>query len=479
MIYVHGYGDSKYAMMGNAEAQAKFGYYTFCYSVRGQGKSTGLSNLISRTEMKDLFEIVDYIKKDSLADSAHIGICGASQGGILPFMAACNGLNVTMVMSDLASPEFASSWIENGSIKITAFFTVDYDTSVVRYTPEVIKMRNWMLSKNRKAWDSLYNTMPRNRDFILDVPNNKVPVLLSNGWQDKFFNSSGVLKAVGLMKSPCVLYCGAMDGHGVDSAAEENAFISFLDNAWMGFYMKNTTGALFDTTKFFFAASHFPSAGHLWSFSRYQTQAFSKIPRQDIKLYLHSDHTLSNSAGAGAKSFVVLNNDVRDKSLQMLTGIMEKFAGNNFDKKFIKHEIVFDSEPLNSGLMFAGTPSIVLYYSSDKPVCQYNFQIWEVTPQNEAKLVTRINYTDRNNKPGKINNSTINGLSHAHEFKAGNRIRIVVTNLDTSPNDDFLSTNPYVLPVLTKSKNTIFMNDVYPSHVILPVINIPSGSRAQ
>ena len=128
IIYIHGYGDSKYAELDNAKEQAEYGYYTLVYSVRGQGASTGLSNLISRTEMHDLFEIVDFVKKDTLADSTHFGIYGASQGGILPFMAVCNGLKVTMVMSDLASPEFASSWIENGSIKMTAFFSVDYDT---------------------------------------------------------------------------------------------------------------------------------------------------------------------------------------------------------------------------------------------------------------------------------------------------------------------------------------------------------------
>ena len=47
VIMVHGYGDNKETLAGFCKAQAQYGYYTFTYSVRGQGHSGGLSNLIS------------------------------------------------------------------------------------------------------------------------------------------------------------------------------------------------------------------------------------------------------------------------------------------------------------------------------------------------------------------------------------------------------------------------------------------------
>ena len=96
VIMVHGYGDRKETLEGFANAQASFGYCVYTYSVRGQGNSGGLSNLISITEAQDLMELVNYVKHDQASglDSANVLITGGSQGGILPYMANCNGMNV-------------------------------------------------------------------------------------------------------------------------------------------------------------------------------------------------------------------------------------------------------------------------------------------------------------------------------------------------------------------------------------------------
>src|ERR1035437_1447300 len=53
MLYCHGYGDSKESELPTAKDQAQFGYITFAYSMRGQGHSGRLSNLISTVEMND------------------------------------------------------------------------------------------------------------------------------------------------------------------------------------------------------------------------------------------------------------------------------------------------------------------------------------------------------------------------------------------------------------------------------------------
>ena len=477
MIYVHGYGDSKDIEIENARAQAQFGYYTLCFSVRGQGKSTGLSNLISRTEMNDLFELVSFVKRDSLADSTHVGIFGASQGGLLPFMAICNGLDVTMIMSDLASPEFASGLIENGSIKITGLFTVDYDTSIVRYTPEVKNIRKWMLSKREKDWDSLTYYLPRNRDFMQNVKDNKVPVLICNAWQDKFFNTLGSVKATQLLTSPFVAYWGAMEGHGADTTFEENNFISNLDNAWMGYYLKGLSNPFTDSTRLIFAASRFPAIGKLWSFNRYTSAQWEPHGVTDIPFYFTPKGSLSYTPNAAIKDRLTLINAVRDPSLKMIEAIQDRFRGPDFDSKFTKHSIVFDSEPLTSDYLMAGTPKLNLTYASDARVCQYNFQIWEVGSNKESKLITRINYTDRHCTPGIIHRASIEGISHAHLFKAGDRIRIILTNLDTDLDDHFLHSNPHVLPVLIQSRNTVYMNKTSPSFISLPMMPIPTVNQ--
>ena len=65
VIMVHGYGDNKNTLAAFCHDQASYGYYTMTFSVRGQGLSGGLSNLISNTERDDLLEIINWVKNDS------------------------------------------------------------------------------------------------------------------------------------------------------------------------------------------------------------------------------------------------------------------------------------------------------------------------------------------------------------------------------------------------------------------------------
>ena len=63
-LIAHGYGLTKFSEMPDAEDYASNGYYSFVYSMRGQGVSEGLSNFISMTEANDLKQVVVYMKND-------------------------------------------------------------------------------------------------------------------------------------------------------------------------------------------------------------------------------------------------------------------------------------------------------------------------------------------------------------------------------------------------------------------------------
>jgi len=113
---------------------------------------------------------------------------------------------------------------------------------------------------------------------------------------------------------------------------------------------------------------------------------------------------------------------------------------------------------LSQDLKVIGTPDINIDYSSNANICQYNFQIFEKT-NTTAKFVSRINFTDRNYTANTRNNKSINGLSFAHIFKKGNKIRVVLTNLDTNPEDSILiGTFPHVLPVMVNGADNLFLS---------------------
>ena len=475
IMFCHGFSESKETEVPDAIGQAQFGYYTFVYSMRGQGKSGGLSNLISTVEMNDLLEIVDYIKQDPAVDSSRIIIFGASQGGIIPFMAACNGVRVSTVMSDLASPEFASSWIENGSIKVTFLFTVNYDSSIVRYTDEVKNIRRWALSKENEKWDSLAYFLPRERDFLDKVPFCKVPVLITNAWQDRFFNVTGMMKATKLLKVPFMAYYGAVDGHGSDTSYKENKFISDYDNNWENYWLGNIPPLLAESTKYQYASSSYPIVNNQWTFSHYTSKDWPPAYLAPFKLYFHPRGKLLEIPNTALNDKVGFWNELIDTSFTMLQAINTSFRGEFFSKRFRKNTLVFESGPLTNDYQLIGVPKIHLFYSSTADVCQYNIQIWEVKPGSEARFVTRINYTDRNYKPGIVKEQIVGGPAYSHLFKQGDKIRIVFTNLDTQPADSFLTTNPYVLPVLKRAYNSVYMGQTYPSSIELPVMESSSG----
>jgi predicted acyl esterase len=470
---VHGYGDNKETLAGFCHDQAQYGYYTSTFSVRGQGNSGGLSNLISITEAQDLIEYVSAIKRDSVNGSNpnNILIMGGSQGGLLPFMAACNGMNVKTIISALAPPNFASSWIENGCIKMTLLWTISYTPDTARYNSQVTAMSNWIYANNKNKWDSLAYWLPVNRDFMAQVPNNRIPLIIEGSWQDKFFNASGIMQASTTLSSsvPFRLYLGAVQGHGGDHSATEDTWHMQFFNDWFFYWLFGVQNGTLDAPKYQFAYTTLPIVNKYFTF----VHDSSLVPLQQVstnyRLYFGSGSKLNPSYKSTGTKSVSFKNAV-SSSLTMQEAVDEEFKGPVFNSKFKKASIYFETAPLTSNFKMLGIPKINLdYLSTAGTFCQFNFQIYEVTPSGSLNFVNRINYTDRNYTANSRRVRNFQGQAHAHTFKAGNKIRVVLTNLDTAPIDtSFLGSNPFVLPVLNNGTNNVFLSTS--SYIDLPMV---------
>jgi predicted acyl esterase len=473
VIFVHGYGDNKETLAGFAKAQAEYGYYTAAFSMRGQGNSTGLSNLISSIEAKDMIEFVNAIKNDASggANPDNILIMGGSQGGLIPLMACTMGMQVKTIISALAPPDFASSWIENGSVKMTLLWSIEYTPDTVRYNSQVDRMSNWIYANNKNYWDSLAYWLPVGRDFQNSVKNNKVPVLMEGSWQDKFFNASGIIQAAANnTSSPFKLYLGAVQGHGGDHSPSEDTWHMQFFNDWFLYWLFGDQNGILNRTKYDFAFTHYPANGTYWSF----THDSSHIPFSQMttgcKLYFNTNGRLTVSPNGSNSRRAALRNQVSG-GLTMHEAVNEEFTGQVFNSKFKKRSLNFTSQVLASDLKWLGTPKINLdYLSTAKPFVQYNFQVYELKSDGTQKLINRVNYTDRNYTANSRRTRNFQGQAHGHIFKAGNRIRVVITNLDTSPDDQwFLGTNPFVLPAINNGYNYVYLNSK--SYIELPVVS--------
>jgi len=487
-VICHGFGLTKYTEMPTAEDYAADGYYSLVYSMRGQGVSEGFSNFISITEANDLKEVVQYIKNDVNTNDNKIFILGGSQGGIIPMMAVCNGLNVKTLITDLASPVAGSNWIENGGIKMTFLWSTSYNSTIVRYNPLVSRFRTWILANTKDKWDSLYSVMPQNREFISQLSNCQIPVLVENTWQDKFFNTYGMIQAAYILPYNNIkMYFGAMDGHGSDLIQAEEDYKDQVISDWLDYHIEGINNNVMNVNnKFTYASSKFPASESQWSWTRNNSSTWPPAGVQNVKLYFHPDNSLQVFGYSGAQNEISVNNDILDTNVTMEYLVNTEFRGSLFDAKFRKNTVTFDTPALLQNATLAGTPFAYLYYSSTaNQICQYNLQIFEVKPNGNEKLVTRINWTDRDYTANSVKQKYVNGQSYSHIFTTGNRIRVKLTNLDNVPlydfngdtTDVFLRTNPFILPSLKKGTNKLLINNNSKSYIELPLINFVIGIK--
>jgi predicted acyl esterase len=478
VIMVHGYGDRKETLEGFASAQAQYNYVVYTYSVRGQGNSGGLSNLMSTTEAQDLIELVNFIRTDFSTglDTSKILITGGSQGGTVPYIAACmGGLKVKTIISSLSSPKFATSWIENGCIKMTFLWTIEYPSDTARYNPLVDRMSDWCYSNAKDKWDSLARWVPVNRDFENIISQCKIPIMIENCWQDKFFNGYGNISTISLLTAPKRYYFGAVMGHGGDTSYAEDQWHMNFFNEWYYTYLWGMDQGFSTRPIFHYASTTFPAtSSSMWSFKHDSSSVWPPSGISNMKLYFNANSKLKTSYDYNNSEYVSLKNQVTS-GYTMQQAVTDEFTGTNFTNKFKKATLTFTSDALTQNLQMTGTPSINFDYASSANVCQFNFQIYEVMGTT-AKLVNRINYTDRAYTTNQRKTKLINGISHSHIFKKNSKIKIIVTNLDTSSPDDtrFLGTNPFVLPVMTNATHKMYLsNNCY---INLPVKNAAASN---
>jgi predicted acyl esterase len=361
---------------------------------------------------------------------------------------------------------------------MTLLWTVSYTPDIVRYNSTVGRFRSWILSSQKDKWDSLAYYVPLNRDFANRVNSCQVPVFVSNAWQDRFFNTAGMINAVGSIQAPFRVYWGALDGHGSDESDEEFEFQSEVTSDWLDYWLKNIqNGVLNPQYKFVYASTRFPRNYNWWTFQRFTSPIWPPSGMSTVRLYFQPDNTLLLEQYNGSQPSVSFLNDVRNPNLTMETAVNYEFTGPQFSSQFVKTTLNFTTPTLLVDSRLVGIPKVNLYYSSDADLCQYNFQIWEVRPNNDMKLVSRINWTDRYYTTNTIKQKLINGVAHSHIFRQGNRIRITVTNLDNLEDDEFLRTNPHVLPVLKRATNKIYVNNTSRSYIEFPMIGFAIGVK--
>jgi predicted acyl esterase len=470
IFFVHGFSLSKDWDTSNCSFYSKAGYMTMCYSVRGHGKSTGGSTIMSTKERSDLADIVNFLKSLPDIDTNKIGLSGGSQGGLHGLWAIADDLPVRAVSSDVIVPHWASDMLMNGSIRRTVLLLHQSNIGV-RFDPVRDTLWNYLRTDDYDAFAELFK---RDRDLDTSQLNNKtIPSLRLLKWQDHYFSAEDGIKSFADYAGAKKLYIGTR-GHFSDVAESERLYQSSTVTRWFDYFLRDQQNGILSEPAYSYAYSslHMDTSGY-FTWTRVDEPSWPPAGIEPRKFYLSHDSMLSFSQPLHLDSFTLANNYL-NPAYTFDTAYVEGFKGPRFDILLPKQIISFTSPVLWEDILWVGTPKMRLYITSNYDKFPLHAQIYEIDSAGNKYFINRINYTARHWIPGESKWIEIEGISHAHKFSRGSRIRIEITNIDKT-NRKLLGELPFVVPIFAQTNATIISDESHPCYIELPMIGDPTS----
>jgi len=98
VLVIHGHGDGKFWMLGQARHLAECGYRAVLVDLRGQGTSSGEHLTFGVLEKRDLMQVIDALQRAGLA-SERLGVWGMSYGAAMAIQLAGHDPRVKAVVA--------------------------------------------------------------------------------------------------------------------------------------------------------------------------------------------------------------------------------------------------------------------------------------------------------------------------------------------------------------------------------------------
>jgi len=113
-----------------------------------------------------------------------------------------------------------------------------------------------------------------------------------------------------------------------------------------------------------------------------------------------------------------------------LQSYLDVYVTGSDPKNFGKGSVAFESEKLAKDMTVLGTPRIKFQAIPNNDNYQLNFFIYDVDKLGIAKLVSHLPYSGWLVTPGELQEVELQMNVLSHKFKAGHKIRLVVTTSD-------------------------------------------------
>ncbi len=468
MIFVHGFGENKEADTLNALLWARSGYISLCYSVRGQGLSSGGTTIMGPAERQDLRAVVEYLATIPELNRAKIGIQGGSQGGLHVLWAAADSLSVAAGVADVITPRWASDMLANGSVRTSLALLLRTDG--VRYAP--VRDSLWALLREDRV-DELRALFTAGRDVDTTVLHrSRIPLATFVKWQDHYFTVSDGIESFLRQQGPKYIYMGT-GGHYSDAYLPELEYQWSVIGEWMEQFVHGVDTGVLGRPSLTFAYSSLPLVDQgMFSWERVALTSWPPPGIKSVRLYLNTDSTLTPGAPALEQGVGVIRNNW-SRTYPLDSGFVDGFHGSRFNRNLPREVMAFTSDPLGSDFFWIGTPEMHMIVGSFYEKFPLHAQVFEVEPSGVQHLVNRIPFSARGWQPGLVGPIDARGLMHAHRFTAGNRIRVELSNIDADSKYQWGNV-PFTVPMFAVTSAALFMDRDRLSWVELPLLGDPS-----
>lgn len=219
LIFVHGLGSNRGALLDQAAMLAKHGYGALLFDLRAHGRSQGERTSWGLVETADVAAAVAFLQSQPDVNPDRLALVGHSMGGAIAIRAAAQLPAIQAVIVESSYATFA----ENADR-----LTVSFARLPAYLSPVILPWAEWLAGVDAaeiRPVDQVGELSPR-------------PVLFIHGEQDRTIEVSNSQRLYAAALAPKALYLVADAGHedllAADPAAFEQRIITFLCTAFPG-----------------------------------------------------------------------------------------------------------------------------------------------------------------------------------------------------------------------------------------------------
>lgn len=505
----YGKSDEKH---GDGIKYASAGYAFIIQDCRGKGDSKGVWDPF-RYDPQDGYDTQDWISKQSWSNGK-IGTMGGSYVGYTqwapaPFKHPALKAMVPIVPFNNAYEVMYSG----GAYQLALSMGWGAMVSGLPLDPSKIKLEEAFKYLPLKTWDDClgheifylrdwiahpaYDEYWKQRGIDNRYADIAVPILNIGGWYDIFSKATIEMitrvrqesQAVAIRRNQFVIM-GPWD-HGVNKEKVgelefHNAQIDLGDMQfqWFEYWLKGKDTPVKDWPPYYIYVMGINQwrAEYEWPLARTQYTNY----------YLHSQGKANTRHGDGSLCVTPPQNEKADSFVYDPNNPVPSLGGNNlvgapagpYNQQKIEERddvLVYTSGMLNEPLEVTGPVKLVLYAASTAPDTDFTAKLVDVHPGGKAYNLCEGIIRAQNREagkgasliePGRIYQYEIDLWVTSNVFLPGHRIRVEVSSsnfprFDRNPNSGKeFGTDTELL----KATQTIYHNEQYPSHIVLPVI---------